>query len=58
MKGFLKHLVKIHHELPELSWFQAGLQFRLGGVGLKIARQHHEAAFAASLINSMQVLAD
>ena len=33
-----------------LLWFQASLQFRLGGLGLKVAKQHHEAAFAASLI--------
>ena len=50
MKDFLKHLVKIQHDLPELAWFQASLQFRLGGLGLKVAKQHHEAAFAASLI--------
>ena len=49
MKGHLKHFVKILHELAELSWFQAGLQFRLGDPGLKIARQHHEIAFASSL---------
>ena len=52
MKDFLKHLVKIQHDLPELAWFQASLQFCLGGtgLGLQVAKQHHEAAFAASLI--------
>ena len=50
MKDFLKHLFKIQHDLPELAWFQASLQFCLGGLGLKVAKQHHGAAFAASLI--------